>query len=93
MQKAVFLLGKNEDKEPTAKKPQKLGIKAGAGMEGRGMTGYSHREGAASAHGKAHNGTENAMGFFACLCYSSSIYANCLNPCIFTYYFPMSKGF
>lgn len=80
-------------KNPTAKKPQQLGIKAGAGMEGRGMTGHSHRETAAWAHGKAHNGTENTMGFFACLCYSRSIYANCLHPGIFTYYFPMSKGF
>lgn len=79
-------------KNPTAKKSQQLGIKARAGMEGKGMTGYSHRERAASAHRKAHNGPENATGFFACLCYSSSIYANCLNPRIFTY-FPMSKSF
>lgn len=79
-------------KNPTAKKLQQLGIKAGAGMEGRGMTGHSHRERAALAHGKAHNGTLNTMGFFACLCYSRSIYANWLNPCIFSYCFPVSKG-
>lgn len=82
-------------KSPIAKEPQQLGIKAGAGMEGRGMTGHSHGERTATAHGKAHNGRERMQRDLMLPYVIVAAYMPTVSICAFVFicYFGMTKGF
>ena len=82
-------------KNPTAKKLQQLGIKAGAGMEGRGMTVHSHGRKTATAHGKAHNGRERMQWDFMLAYGIVAAYMPTVSICafVFIYHFPMTSGF
>lgn len=82
-------------KNPTSKKPQQLGIKAGAGMERRGMTVHSHRGKMTTAHRKAHNGRERMQWDFMLAYVIVVAYMPTVSICafVFIYYFPATKGF
>lgn len=82
-------------KSPTATNPQQLGVKAGAGMEGRGMTVHSHGEKTAPAHGRTHNGRERTRRDFMPVCVAVAAHTPTVSICAFVliYYFPVTEAF
>lgn len=78
-------------KNPTAKKPQQLGIKAGAGMEGRGMTVHSRGEKQQKPTGRHTMAQRECNGIFCLLITAAYMPTASIWEFVFIYCFPMIK--